>query len=339
MRVASPELLVVGLALAERVVGELEMRQQPAVVEHGRADTGAEGDDELEALCPLTTAAPCTSASLATLVGLPSRSASGRGQVEAVPLLVDQVVDDVRTEPADSVAKAGRGQDAPGAHHARGSRPRPGRTRAVAPPAGPGRRPASSAASGTWWRPGHGRPPSCRWRRATEALSPVPADVDRQGAGPLVGAAEVAGARPPRRSSGTSCARGHRARLDRASDDTVDREPPEHVVARRCPSARACTASASGARRRQPWRSRSGVSCKRVDGARGTATPRDAGRRGCRAECAGRPRGRRRPSPSPSPRPCRPATGSRWPGTPSRDRRRRWRGGRARWGHRGPGRR
>ena len=44
------QLLVVGLALAERLVGDLEVREEGAVEEQRGAEPGAEGDDELEAL-------------------------------------------------------------------------------------------------------------------------------------------------------------------------------------------------------------------------------------------------------------------------------------------------
>jgi len=43
------ELLVVGLPVPERVVGKLEVRRQEAVVEESAAETGAEGEGQLEA--------------------------------------------------------------------------------------------------------------------------------------------------------------------------------------------------------------------------------------------------------------------------------------------------
>ena len=42
------DLLVIGLALAERMVRQLRVRHQPPVEEQARADAGAERDDELE---------------------------------------------------------------------------------------------------------------------------------------------------------------------------------------------------------------------------------------------------------------------------------------------------
>ena len=69
------ELLVVGLALAERLMGDLQVGQQLAVVEEPGAEPGAEGDDQLEAR-PRTTAAPWMSASLAALVGTPNSGVS-----------------------------------------------------------------------------------------------------------------------------------------------------------------------------------------------------------------------------------------------------------------------
>ena len=43
------ELLVVGLAPPEGMMGQLQVRSEPPIEEQGRADAGPEGDDELEA--------------------------------------------------------------------------------------------------------------------------------------------------------------------------------------------------------------------------------------------------------------------------------------------------
>ena len=78
------QLLVEGLALAELHVGELHVREQPAVHEEGGAEAGAEGDDGLEALA-LHDGRPLH----VGVVGHPGRLADrlgeGAGQVEVGP--------------------------------------------------------------------------------------------------------------------------------------------------------------------------------------------------------------------------------------------------------------
>lgn len=83
------QLLVVGLALAERVVGELEVRRQGAIEEQRRADPGAERDHHLEAL-----AGHDGHALQVGVVGHPGRptepGADRPGEVEAAPGLAER---------------------------------------------------------------------------------------------------------------------------------------------------------------------------------------------------------------------------------------------------------
>ena len=92
LRAGSPELLVERLALAELQVGELEVRHQAAVHEERGAEPGAERDHHLEAVA-LTTAAPWTSASLATRHGLPIAWASADARSKSDQALTSVGVD------------------------------------------------------------------------------------------------------------------------------------------------------------------------------------------------------------------------------------------------------
>ena len=67
------QLLVVGLAVAERMVGQLEVRSKLSVEEQRRAYAGPEGDDELE-----PGAAHDVQALQVGVVGDPHRTAEAR---------------------------------------------------------------------------------------------------------------------------------------------------------------------------------------------------------------------------------------------------------------------
>ena len=76
------QLLVVGLALAERLVGDLEVGHELALVEEAGAERRCPRVTASSSPLPETTAAPWMSASLATLVGSRTPSVSSDGQVE-----------------------------------------------------------------------------------------------------------------------------------------------------------------------------------------------------------------------------------------------------------------
>ena len=116
------QLLVVGLALPERLVGDLEMRHQLPLVEEPGAESGAEGDGELESLAA-DHRRPLDVGIVGHLGGQAEHLGECGRQVEARPQL-GQIVVDGGARPVFG-REMGGGQDFPVTHHPRKPHRRP----------------------------------------------------------------------------------------------------------------------------------------------------------------------------------------------------------------------